>query len=165
MGRDGARAVSGCHDSGILAARKFCAPSSRQDSMDMFETHLPSSPEAPQLARAFLRNALQTWQLDGFGEITELLTSELVTNVVVHVGSPITLRTFRNPDSLRIEVDDASTDPPVLEHPGTGDDHGRGILLVDSLADGWGTDIGADGKRVWFELHTATGNEEAHSPQ
>ena len=130
--------------------------------MDLFETHLPSSPDAPQLAREFLRTALHTWALDGLGEITELLTSELVTNVVVHVGGPLTLRTSCDAGLLRVEVDDASTEPPVLQHPVAGEDHGRGILLVDTLADCWGTDIGNDGKRVWFELSTETGANEAH---
>jgi anti-sigma regulatory factor (Ser/Thr protein kinase) len=130
--------------------------------MEKFETHLPSSPDAPQLARAFLRTALHTWELDGLGEITELLTSELVTNVVVHVGGSLTLRTFLDSGLLRVEVDDGSTEPPVLRDPGAGDDHGRGILLVDALADCWGTDIDADGKRVWFEISAETGAEEAH---
>src|SRR6476660_4071120 len=46
------------------------------------ETQLPSLATSPGSARAFLRSALETWKLDGFGEVTELLTNELVGNVV-----------------------------------------------------------------------------------
>ena len=39
--------------------------------MEIFESQLPATPTAPQLARGFLRSTLETWKLDGFGEITE----------------------------------------------------------------------------------------------
>ena len=89
--------------------------------MASVETQFPATAEAPQSARAFLRAALQTWQLDGFGEVTELLTDELVANVVRHVGSPMTLRATSEGATLRIEVDDPSTEAPVLRHPDAGD--------------------------------------------
>jgi anti-sigma regulatory factor (Ser/Thr protein kinase) len=61
---------------------------------------------------------MQTWQLDGFGEVTELLTDELVCNAVRHVGEPMTLRAIRQPGAIRIEVDDPSTVRPALHHLG-----------------------------------------------
>jgi hypothetical protein len=130
--------------------------------MASVETQFPGTPESPQSARAFLRAALETWQLDGFGEVTELLTDELVANVVRHVGSPLTLRATTEGPTLRIEVDDPSTDPPVLRNPDAHEDRGRGILLVDALATQWGTDIHSDGKTVWFEIDVGTATEEVH---
>jgi anti-sigma regulatory factor (Ser/Thr protein kinase) len=130
--------------------------------MPSVETHFPATAEAPQSARAFLRTALQTWKLDGFGEVTELLTDELVANVVRHVGSPVTLRATSEGATLRIEVDDPSTDVPVLQHPETHDASGRGILLVDALATKWGTDVHDDGKTVWFEIDVSTATREVH---
>jgi anti-sigma regulatory factor (Ser/Thr protein kinase) len=126
------------------------------------ETQLPGTDEAPQSARAFLRAALQTWRLDGFGEVTELLTSELISNVVRHVGSPMTLRALSEGSTLRIEVDDTSSEPPVLRARDPGEPSGNGILLVDQLATNWGTDIRSDGKTVWFEIDVSTATEEVH---
>ncbi len=130
--------------------------------MASVEAQFPGTPESPQSARAFLRAALETWQLDGFGEVTELLTDELVANVVRHVGSPLTLRAKTDGSTLRIEVDDPSTDPPILRHPDVHEDRGRGILLVDALATQWGTEIHSDGKTVWFEIDVSTATEEIH---
>ncbi len=131
--------------------------------MDMLETQVPATTAAPQLIRGWLRAALQTWQLDGFGDVTELLSSELVSNVVRHVGRPFTVRIMRGERSIRVEVDDDSGHPPMLEHPDSSSERGRGLLLVDSLADAWGTDERAPGgKTVWFELDVATGHAEAH---
>lgn len=130
--------------------------------METVETQLPGSVNAPQLARAFLRSALETWRLDGFGDVTELLVSELVANVVTHVGTPMTLRVQRGPGTMRVEIDDPSSDAPVVRHPDTAEEHGRGVLLVDQLADTWGVHQRADGKTVWFELDVSTAEAEAH---
>jgi anti-sigma regulatory factor (Ser/Thr protein kinase) len=126
------------------------------------ETQFPSTETSPALARAFLRSALQTWQLDGFGEVTELLTDELVSNVVLHVDAPITLRAICQPERIRVEVDDPSTEPPRLMHPDRDTTRGRGILLIDSLATDWGTDVHDDGKTVWFEIDVTTATDEVH---
>ena len=119
--------------------------------------------ETPAAVRRFLRQTLQTWGLDGFGEVTELLTSELVTNVVLHVGEPMTVRAVREqPDFFRIEVTDASPAIPEIQHAGPGDVRGRGLEIVDALADDWGTRINSDGKTVWFTIDAATATEEIH---
>jgi hypothetical protein len=133
-----------------------------QTPMDTVETQLPSSKDAPMLARAFLRSALETWRLDGFGEITELLASELVSNVVVHVGAPMTIRISRGAESIRVDVDDLSNDLPELRHPSIDEEHGRGVLFVSELANDWGAERTARGKTVWFELDTTTATAEAH---
>ena len=129
---------------------------------DMTETQLPSSLDAPMLARAFLRAALETWRLDGFGQITELLASELVSNVVVHVNAPMTLRISKGSTSIRIDVEDPSSTLPELRHPDVDDEHGRGVLFVSELADDWGAERHEGGKTVWFELDTSTATAEAH---
>jgi len=130
--------------------------------MDTVETQLPSTVTSPQLARAFLRATLETWKLDGFGGVTELLVSELVANVVTHVGTPMTLRVQRSRSIMRVEIDDLSTEVPVVRHPDTVDEHGRGVLLVDRLANAWGVEPRTDGKTVWFELDVSTATEEVH---
>ena len=113
---------------------------------------LENDVSAARRAREFLRDALQIWCLQGVSDIAELLTGELVANVVLHVGAPMELRAIRHQASLRIEVADPSPTPPVVRHPDPADDHGRGILLVDSLASAWGVVTRPGGKTVWFEL-------------
>jgi anti-sigma regulatory factor (Ser/Thr protein kinase) len=131
--------------------------------MESVETQLPSSVSSPQLARAFLRDTLQTWKLDGFGDVTELLVTELVANVVTHVDAPMTLRVYREPKRVRVEIDDPSSELPEVHHPDSADEHGRGVLLVDQLADAWGAELHEGGKTVWFELDVSTATEEVHS--
>jgi anti-sigma regulatory factor (Ser/Thr protein kinase) len=131
--------------------------------VEVVEKQFAPRADAPQHARMFLREALTTWELDGFGEVTELLTSELVSNVVRHVGRPLTLRIKSSNWVVRVEVDDPSCDRPVLLHVPPGAEHGRGILLVDALSDRWGTEIhDDDGKTVWFEVDARTAGQAVH---
>ena len=127
------------------------------------ETQFPSTETASRSARAFLRSALETWSLDGLGEVTELLTSELVSNVVRHVGSNVVLRAIHHDDHIRVEVDDTSAALPEIGHPRPLDLGGRGMVLVDSLADRWGADPHPGGKTVWFEIDARRASEEMHS--
>ena len=119
---------------------------------------LPSDPGAARTAREFVRDAMRAWALDDTDQIAELLTDELVGNVVRHVGSPMEVRASCRPDSIRIEVDDASAEPPIRRHPDELDEHGRGILFVEALATDWGVELRDSGKTIWFELDaTPTG--------
>ncbi|MBR8642256.1 ATP-binding protein [Streptomyces tuirus] len=90
-----------------------------------------------------------------------LLVSELVTNAVVHTGRPAVLRlslphTVTEEATVRLEVTDRSSRAPV---PRCADDDattGRGLALVDGLADRWGWSVEATGKRIWCELDRCT---------
>jgi anti-sigma regulatory factor (Ser/Thr protein kinase) len=131
--------------------------------MDIFETQLPSTKRAPQLARGWLRTTLQSWNLDGFGAVTELLATELVANAVDHVGEPMTVRIARDIDAIRVEVDDPSPTEPILQDAGSTDERGRGVFLIEAMANRWGAvSHPGDGKTVWFELDVSTGLHEAH---
>ena len=119
--------------------------------------------ETPAAVRRFLRDTMQTWNLDGFGEVTELLTSELVTNVVLHVGEPMTVRAVREqPDLFRIEVTDPSMAAPQLRCAGPDDEKGRGLAIVDAMADDWGTQFTDTGKTVWFVIDATKATSEIH---
>ncbi len=91
-----------------------------------------------------------------------LLISELVTNAVVHTGCPAELRMlFPQPavmdnGTVRVEVADASDRPPAPRHAQGGDTGGRGLELVDGLADRWGWQREGAGKRIWCEVDRAT---------
>ncbi|KUJ64157.1 hypothetical protein ACZ90_61215 [Streptomyces albus subsp. albus] len=90
-------------------------------------------------------------------ETAELLLSELVTNAVRHGrvprGREIGVRSALSGGELRVEVADVSDSQPQMRESGDGDERGRGLLLVDSLADKWGVSRrGVIGKTVWFVL-------------
>ncbi|MEU2777336.1 ATP-binding protein [Streptomyces sp. NPDC007162] len=104
-------------------------------------------------ARRELRELLRHWGRPGRSEIAELLTSELVTNALVHTDREAVLTAVVEPGQLRVEVRDFVARRPRVCAPDTGDGtHGRGMVLVDSLADAWGVQAHEVGKSVWFEL-------------
>ncbi len=80
-----------------------------------------------------------------------LLTSELVSNVVLHAHTPFSLEVDTD-RGVRVVVRDASTDPPVVHQPEPEETGGRGLLLVHTLATRWGYETTPEGKSVWFEL-------------
>ena len=83
-----------------------------------------------------------------------IATSEVVTNAVEHGCPPIDLRVDRAEGRVRVEVRDTSPLPPRRpgEAPPASDVRGRGLVIVERLADRWGIDERSDGKAVWFEL-------------
>ncbi len=116
---------------------------------------LPAHPRSSREARVFVRNTLQSWRLDELCAEAELLASELVTNVVLHVGTPLRLTlkwpaTRRQP--LRVEVSDASPRPPRRRSYADDASTGRGMVLVERIASRHGVEIDQEGKHVWFEL-------------
>ncbi|MHC3469783.1 ATP-binding protein [Streptomyces sp. 7R007] len=103
--------------------------------------------------RRELRELLRQWGRPGRSEIAELLTSELVTNALVHTDRDAVLTVTVEPDGLRVEVRDFVGRRPILCVPNADDGtHGRGLVLVQSLADAWGVRSHGVGKAVWFEL-------------
>ncbi len=101
--------------------------------------------------REFLRHRSDEEQT----EAAELLVSELVTNALIHTRHGAVVTATATSARLRVEVQDfASEDLPAPYVPNADDGtHGRGLILVRSLADAWGVEAQALGKVVWFELH------------
>lgn len=108
-------------------------------------------PRCVALARSQMRKALARWDLVGIEGRAVLVVSELVTNAVVHArvrGREVATRYVRLDGGVRIEVHDASDEPPVPRAPD--DDGGFGLYLVEQFADRWGVaDRGGIGKCVW----------------
>ena len=94
-------------------------------------------------------------------EIAQLLTTELVTNALDHGAGEIKLGIARSDEDLRIDVADAAPGRPRPAPPSADQTRGRGMLLVESLAAGWGVEPPSEGgKRVWFRLRVgATGGD------
>ncbi|MFE7510068.1 ATP-binding protein [Streptomyces sp. NPDC057540] len=107
----------------------------------------------PEVRHA-LRELLRKWGGPGASDVAELLTSELVTNALVHTDHGAVVTATVVPEQLRVEVRDFV---PGLERPRVppADDgtNGRGLVLVQALADSWGVEDQEVGKVVWFELN------------
>jgi anti-sigma regulatory factor (Ser/Thr protein kinase) len=116
------------------------------------ETQLTPDPISARAARQLIEAALQRWGDDDSTEVAALLTTELVTNAIVHARTDFALRVATDPGRLRVAVSDSSRDPPRLIPIGDTEEHGRGLHLVDALSASWGVDWTPDGKVVWFEL-------------
>lgn len=118
---------------------------------------LPASTRSAYDARHSVQEALADRVNPDVLHTILLLATELVSNAVACAGTPLELRVVCSPDGvLRVEVADRSPAParPVQGyHPES--ESGRGLRLVDALADSWGTAPDAsDGKVVWFALRT-----------
>src|SRR6059058_3120625 len=84
-----------------------------------------------------------------------LLTSELVTNALVHTGSALEIAVSTTPGSVTVRVQDADTGPIPASTPPAEDElieGGRGLVLVHELSEAWGTEHQAGRKAVWFRL-------------
>ena len=124
--------------------------------MTAFEPQaLPHSLAAPGLARRYLATRAEAWPFEML-ELATLLTSELVTNAVQHGRGPVELLLSEDSDRLHIEVGDSLAGglPHAPGRPPDIRQSGRGLLIVDQLADRWGFRPRNDppGKVVWFEL-------------
>lgn len=111
----------------------------------------PAALTTPAQARRFVVGALMAGGV-AVDEAVPLVVSELVTNVVLHVGSPAQVEVRVGNDSVRIEVHDSAGELPVLRDPAPSSVTGRGLMLVDALSDRWGADRTDTGKVVWFEI-------------
>ena len=119
-------------------------------------TTLTPFPASVGAARRFVRDVLVSRMVGhGVVDTVELLTSEVVTNALVHARSAPSLLVEVRPDAVRVEVCDGSSGEPVLVHADADSASGRGIAIVEELAAGWGVErVPDDGKRVWFEVST-----------
>jgi PAS domain S-box-containing protein len=85
-------------------------------------------------------------------ETAELLVSEIVTNALVHAGTPIEVAFSFVDGGLRVEVTDGSPHAPTLRGYGPSAGTGRGLMLLDEMVDEWGVVPDHPGKTVWFEI-------------
>lgn len=120
--------------------------------------------------RRLLRESLRHWGVPALADTAVLLTTELVTNALRHTdrGAVLTATLTTGPNApagsapplcrLRVEVRDFNHRHPRLRAPSTHNTSGRGLQLVQSLADAWGVHAEGDGsgKVVWFELDTTS---------
>ncbi|WP_433796561.1 ATP-binding protein [Actinoplanes sp. CA-252034] len=113
---------------------------------------LPPLPGAPRHARDLVTEACVRWDLGHLTGPATLITSELVSNVLDHAHTTMTLHIALRPACLYLAVEDGSASPPApVRHPSTGP-AGRGLHLVEAVSTTWGYSLGAGGKTVWATL-------------
>lgn len=113
--------------------------------------------------RRIVRSYLEEWEMAELTDAVELGVTELVANVVRHVPDRrCTLLLLRAASGVRVEVTDGSDQLPVVREGAPLEaDGGRGLVLLDAVADKWGVGSWSDGKTVWFECRC--GGEEARA--
>jgi anti-sigma regulatory factor (Ser/Thr protein kinase) len=113
-------------------------------------------PHAVATARRATVVQLDRWELDDLRHDAELLVSELVTNAVLHGRSGVTLTVAVAEGVLEVGVTDRSPLLPSRQTSGSGRawraEGGRGLRMVDQVADEWGVAALAVGKQIWFRL-------------
>ncbi|GAA2875217.1 hypothetical protein GCM10010517_36080 [Streptosporangium fragile] len=119
-------------------------------------TYLHPEPTTVAAGRRFLSTTLSRWRCRQAEETARLLLSELLTNAVCHAKGPLTLSLHRTARELTVEVTDRSPELPRLRIADATDEDGRGLLLIDALADSWGTTRADEGKTVWFTMRLAS---------
>jgi hypothetical protein len=118
---------------------------------------LPPTAPSIQASRHVVLELLRAWGLPHDRDDAALLVTELVANVVDHVGgeASLTLELTAAGGWLRIGVLDGSSVRPVVQALSQDRPRGRGLLMVQAIADRWGSEEHQEGKRVWFDLRPA----------
>ena len=113
---------------------------------------LPALPSSAGEARRLLRDALPGEASEEAVDAAALALSEIVTNALVHAGTPMRLRVILAPSSVRVELADGSVHLPLPRDYSRAAGTGRGLHMVTEVVDQWGAHHDEDGKVVWFEI-------------
>lgn len=116
----------------------------------MLDLDLPPDLTSVATARRLVRSIVGGSTSPELSDDAALLTSEVVTNALVHGRAPVRITVLVG-SGVRVEVWDSSPHGPVAREYGALASSGRGLTLLDLLAR-WGVDETATGKAVWFEL-------------
>ena len=116
-------------------------------------TPLGGTPATAGAARRYVRDVLDANHVnEKVIGLVELLTSEVVTNALLHARGADELQVEVRPAVVRVEVQDPSSLLPSPRRAGAEAVSGRGLKIVAALAQAWGVEMRPRGKRVWFEV-------------
>nr|WP_093803516.1 ATP-binding protein [Streptomyces sp. Wb2n-11] len=129
---------------------------------------LPFLAEAEEVAglRRLMALRLKLWGLPELTDVAQLCVTELVSNVLTHVGpgAPTTLAVSMAGTRLRIEVRDPDARAlPTLLAAADGDESGRGMAIIDAITDRWGVILQTGSKVTWCELPTGLAAPTGHT--
>lgn len=120
---------------------------------------LEDDPQSAGRARHFLRGLLVAWRVgDDVRDSAELCLSELVTNALIHAGTYSVLTVSLADGVLTVQVRDggSASDAVLVEDEDPLRVFGRGLQLVDALADSWGSEHDGAGTTSWFALEVGS---------
>ncbi len=144
----------GDDDMALLLLRRHVVAA--QEGGGRLQQHVaPGDPEALVAARHMIGAAVRAWGARERADEIELVADELIVNALMHTDGPaiVTLRVLAGPQRrLRVEVEDRSSALPRRREAGESGVSGRGLMLVDRLADVWGVEPRGGGKCVWCEF-------------
>jgi hypothetical protein len=147
--------------------RMMRMPADWWDSPAAVVCSLSRGPQSARAARRLTRNTMRDWGLAFLAEDAEAIVGEFVANAVTHATTPgeplrkqptegLGLRLFRRTGEVICAVLDSSDSAPVLKAPGSIEESGRGLQMVDALSDVWGwSPVAGRGKAVWAILFCA----------
>lgn len=123
----------------------------------------PRSMASSRLARQFVADTLRGWGCDSVLDDAALIVAELAANAILHAGSDVSVGLARPDGVVRLIVGDASEVVPVPRVVDVRSSSGRGLCLVEALAQDWGHDVVAGGKLVWADLFAARSDGHSES--
>jgi anti-sigma regulatory factor (Ser/Thr protein kinase) len=114
---------------------------------------VPAVPDAVRTGRRLVRDVCQLTGLSDVADVAELLAGEIASNVILHTQTPwLRLVVEVTGGNLRVCVSDSDPQLPTVHVPSEGEPRGRGLMLVNLLANDWGATQRSTGKIVWFTL-------------
>jgi anti-sigma regulatory factor (Ser/Thr protein kinase) len=134
-----------------ISEERISAPAVGTTRDGMSTLHLEPVVESTPVARHWVAAHLRDLPAEVTG-CAALLTSELVTNAVLHAATPLCVTLHILPDRIRVDVADGNPSFPSIKEYGKDAATGRGLTLFNTLASNWGVQAVEDGKIVWFEL-------------
>lgn len=116
---------------------------------------IPATVHGPHGARRVVSAVLEAWGRNDLIGDAQLLISELVTNAVQHAPAAdiLELELVERATGVRIILADGSAIRPIVAQLSDDAPSGRGMRIVEAIAQSWGADEHKDGKRVWVDLH------------
>ncbi|GAA3911707.1 ATP-binding protein [Streptomyces sp. W16] len=126
----------------------------------------PCEPSTAEIGRRLLRDVLGIWRLDNLADHAALIVTELIANATRHTPCHEIRLLVERPSATRLRVGVLDREParlPTLSQADADDESGRGLLLIDAVADRWGYDLRSSGgrpwgKEVWAELRIEDGS-------
>ncbi|MEU2428147.1 ATP-binding protein [Streptomyces sp. NPDC007861] len=135
------------------------------DGHPAYSQTFPCEPSTAEIGRKLVRDVLGVWHLDGLADRAALIITELIANASRRTPCPEIRLVFGRPSATRVRVGVVDEEPsrlPALGKADEDDESGRGLLLIDAVADRWGYDMQGQGrcpwgKEVWAELRIESG--------
>jgi len=125
---------------------------SNATSHGSFEARLPPRPSSVSEARERVAGLLRDAGREELVETAVLLTSEVVTNALLHAGTDMHIAATLDESGLSVQVRDGSPHLPSPRRYAATSGTGRGLLMLEAMVDDWGVTRHRDGKTVWFRI-------------